>query len=318
MKVLVAAAVWTAALVCARAGSCDAAARYSQEHGENSLLVWEKGRTLYERGPADPSRPMRIFSVTKSLVAIGVMRDRDNLSLRQAVLFPGARGVPLADLLNQVSGLPSASEEFYSDGLRDKRPVLAKLRRERSGFVYGASHWEVLGEEIARAVGDIGTWLQRFVPGVGPRALALWRRDKQGRFFFSTGARMGARDLLPAARAVLDGAGTHGKWTPEARALLANGTGSNPMYALGFWLNRSARPGAREVDVEGSISRDHPASFWRGGCLSTSAPPDLLAMIGTRGQRVYIVPSRQLVIVRLGSGSGFSDAEFLRNFFAAN
>jgi hypothetical protein len=38
-------------------------------------------------------------------------------------------------------------------------------------------------------------------------------------------------------------------------------------------------------------------------------------MIGTRGQRVYVVPSRRLVVIRQGDGRGFSDAEFLRRIF---
>jgi hypothetical protein len=40
-------------------------------------------------------------------------------------------------------------------------------------------------------------------------------------------------------------------------------------------------------------------------------------MIGTDGQRVYALPSRQLVIVRLGRGAGFSDGEFLGKFFGS-
>lgn len=294
-----------------------AAAQYSGQRGENSLLVWQNGRTLFERGPADPSRPPRVFSVTKSLVAIGVLRDWGGFSLDQPVAFPAAQGIPLADLMNQVSGLPPSDEEFYSAGLDDKRPVLAKLRRGAPGFAYGPSHWEVLGEEIARAAGgNIDRWLRRYVPGVGARALALWRRDSKGRLFFSTGARMGARELLPAAKAVLEGTRPGGNWPAAAKLLLASGTPSNPMYALGFWLNRAAGPAAREIDVEASIGRPRPSSFWRGGCLGSGAPRDLLAMIGSRGQRVYIVPSEKMVVVRLGTGAGFSDAEFLRRLFA--
>jgi hypothetical protein len=40
-------------------------------------------------------------------------------------------------------------------------------------------------------------------------------------------------------------------------------------------------------------------------------------MIGTRGQRMSIVPSRNLVVIRQGDGRGFSDAEFLRRLFGA-
>jgi CubicO group peptidase (beta-lactamase class C family) len=95
------------------------------------------------------------------------------------------------------------------------------------------------------------------------------------------------------------------------RVLLVSGTEANRMYALGFWLNR----GSREIDVESALGREQSAEFWREGCVSRSAPPDLLTMVGARGQRVYAVPSRDLVVIRLGDGRGFSDAEFLRRLF---
>jgi hypothetical protein len=100
--------------------------------------------------------------------------------------------------------------------------------------------------------------------------------------------------------------------------MLSQGTQANRMYALGFWLNRgSSFPEAREIDVESSLGRNQSAAFWSNACLCREAPSDLLAMIGTRGQRVYVVPSRNLVVVRQGDGRGFSDAEFLRQLFEA-
>ena len=130
---------------------------------------------------------------------------------------------------------------------------------------------------------------------------------------------MNARDLLPAGREVLRGMGRGaGRWPAQVSQLLATGTAQNPMYALGFWLNRAAgQSGCGEIEVEASLSKPKPPSFWRCGCLSRTAPADLLAMIGTDGQRVYAVPSRDLVIVRLGRGSGFSDAAFLGKFFGS-
>lgn len=297
------------------------AAEYSASKGESSFLVWQGGRKLFERerNPAAPAP--RIFSVTKSLVSIGVFRDAKTggLSLGQAAGRGAARGVALADLMNQTSGLPSAQGEFYGRGLRDKAPVLGKLRRGGGGrFVYGPSHWEVLAEEIGlRRGSSLEGWIRKFVPGARPETVARWTRDGKGRLFFSTGARMHARDLLPAGREVLAGM-RRAQWPGEVRALLASGTEANRMYALGFWLNRGAAASvAREIDVEASLGREQGAGFWRDGCLSRAAPPDLLAMIGTRGQRVYVVPSRDLVVIRLGDGRGFSDAEFLRRLFGA-
>jgi CubicO group peptidase (beta-lactamase class C family) len=297
------------------------AAAYSATRGETALLVWQNGRTIYERAKR-PNIPQRIFSITKSLVSIGVFRDAKTggLSLAQPARHRAAQGVVLSDLLNQTSGLPSASREFYSHGLKDKGPVLDRLRVNGNGglFSYGPSHWEVLAEEIREQRGpSLEGWVRKFVPGARSGALALWTRDDEGRLFFSTGARMDAAGLLPAGRGVLDGI-QRGKWPAEVRAMLAQGTEANRMYALGFWLNRGAlRPGAREIDVESSLGRDQSAEFWGNGCLCRAAPPDLLAMIGTRGQRVYVVPSLDLVVVRQGGGRGFSDAEFLRRLFAS-
>ena len=318
-------AVWAAVAVAtvAPAGAAeeriDQAAAYSAAHGEDALLIWRGGRVVYERGDRNGAPP-RVFSITKSLVSIGVFRDAKSggLSLGQAAGHEAARGVSLADLLNQTSGLPAAHREFYSQGLKDKESVLQRLKRTGSGqaFVYGPSHWEVLAEEIRLRRGTtLEGWLRKFVPGADPAAVARWRRDDRGKLFFSTGARMDARDLLPAGREVVSGM-ARARWPSEVRALLSSGTEANRMYALGFWLNRGARgSGAREVAVESALGRDHGADFWRGGCLSREAPADLLAMIGTRGQRVYIVPSQDLVVIRLGTGRGFSDAEFLRRLF---
>lgn len=299
-----------------------AAAAYSAAHGEKALLVSEKGHVVLERGPAMAQTP-RIFSITKSLVSIGVFRDAltGGISLGHAVSRGPAQGVSLADLLNQTSGLAPMSSEFYSTGLEDKSRVMRQMKppRPSRGFVYGASHWEVLADEIVLASGTpLENWLRKFVPGMHPGILARWRRDGAGRMFFSTGARMSARDLLPAARETLDGMGRgNGRWPAAVRKLLSTGTPQNPMYALGFWLNRAAGlTGAREIDVEDSLDPPPDAGFWRDACLSRSAPADLLAMIGTGGQRVYVVPSRGTIIIRLAEGGSFSDAEFLRRFFA--
>lgn len=320
MKARLAAAFFAVSVATASADLGTAAA-YSAAQGEKALLVWEKGRVVFERGPALSETP-RIFSITKSLFSIGIFRDavKGGISLGRPVSRGPARGVTLGDLMNQTSGLDPMSGQFYSTGLQDKARVFSAMqppRRER-GFVYGASHWEVLGEEIVLASGTpLESWLRRFVPGVRSDVLARWRRDGKGRMFVSTGARMSARDLLPAGREVLTGMGRGlGRWPAAVKNMLATGTPENAMYALGFWLNRNASAAdAREIEVEDSLDPPPDAKFWRHGCLSRAAPADLLAMIGTGGQRVYIVPSRGLIVIRLGAGN-FSDAEFLARYFA--
>lgn len=299
------------------------AAAYSAAHGETALLVADGRRVVFERGAVVAQAP-RIFSITKSLVSIGVFRNAltGGISLGQPVTGGPASGVSLSGLLNQTSGLEPMSHEFYSAGLKDKARVLANLAppRPSRGFVYGASHWEVLAEEIPVIRGTpLDAWVRKFVPGATAEVLGRWRRDDRGRMFFSTGARMSARELLSAGRSVLVGLGRgYRRWPAAVREMLGSGTMQNRMYALGFWLNReAASAGAREVNVEASLDPPPGAEFWRNACLSRAAPADLLAMIGTGGQRVYVVPSRDLVIIRLANNSAFSDAEFLRRYFTA-
>ena len=64
------------------------------------------------------------------------------------------------------------------------------------------------------------------------------------------------------------------------------------------------------------LDKKWPAQSWRNACLSRAAPADLIACIGSYGQRIYIVPSQKLVIVRMAKDSKPNDAEMLRLLFA--
>jgi CubicO group peptidase (beta-lactamase class C family) len=47
-----------------------------------------------------------------------------------------------------------------------------------------------------------------------------------------------------------------------------------------------------------------------------AAPRDLYMMVGRSGQRVYVIPSRDMVLVRMGGPAGL-DGELVRRFTAA-
>ena len=109
-----------------------------------------------------------------------------------------------------------------------------------------------------------------------------------------------------------DGAPVLGRGMREA----FRGSAANPMFGLGFWNNRlAASPGAIELDPESMLERKWPQQGWHNACRSHAAPADLVASIGSGGQRLYVVPSRDLVVVRLGGLTKFSDAAFLRALF---
>ena len=81
---------------------------------------------------------------------------------------------------------------------------------------------------------------------------------------------------------------------------------------MGFWNNRAAGPGAREFDIEDMLERDWWKQDWHSTCLSRDAPIDMIASVGSGYQRLIVIPSMKLIIVRLGQDAKFSDGDFLR------
>ena len=96
-------------------------------------------------------------------------------------------------------------------------------------------------------------------------------------------------------------------------AAALQGSRANPSYAFGFWNNRGAGSlRARETDIETLLGREWPLQSWSRVCLCKDAPASLIACIGSKGQRIYVWPEKKLIIVRMGKGDGFRDAEFLK------
>jgi hypothetical protein len=89
------------------------------------------------------------------------------------------------------------------------------------------------------------------------------------------------------------------------------GSGANRAFSLGWWNNRQA-PGGREFDIEAMLVPRWQRQSWGGAVLCRDAPSDLIACIGSGNQRLYVIPSVNLVVVRQGSGGRFSDGRFLR------
>jgi CubicO group peptidase (beta-lactamase class C family) len=311
-------------------GDLEAAAAYSAQRSERALLVWQNGRLILERySSPEPSNREHIFSITKSLCALGAfaafgrrpaqLDEPVSLTLTEWQNHPQKRRITLRNLLNQTSGLSPGFEALYAANVRDKNQKALNLPMTAAPgekFAYGPSHYEVLEIFMARKLGESPlTWMERalFGPlGIRPGG---WRRDRLGNPYFSAGAQVSARNLLAVGH-LIRRKGWH--WifplvpsSPMRQVSL--GSAPNPIYGLGFWLNRLAtEKTAVEIDVEEAISA---RADWDRACLSRSAPADMIAMVGSRGQRVYVSPSSKLVIVRLGSRAGFRDPDFLRRFF---
>lgn len=327
-----------AAVVGARAADPIASAEsYSRQCGGQALVVLRMGRIIHEsyaNGGA-PGRPFPVMSITKNLAALAVLSARAErlLSLDEPVAKTitewrgqtGRERITIRELLNQTSGLASGYDEIYSRSVRDKNEVAIRLSRVAAPgalFDYAPCNYELLEEILrrklaARGIDPLAYLETRVLRPLGIEA-ADWRRDRKGNPFFSAGAKLTARELARIGEFVR----TRGRiWIfPVLPASAFDGafagSSANSMYGFSFWLNANAARGADPVSIEGTLGEERSPARWSASCLSSVAPPDLVAMVGSGGMRCYMVPSRKLVVVRFGNGSNFSDAEFLRRFFA--
>ncbi len=197
------------------------------------------------------------------------------------------------------------------------------VARPGTTFLYGPSHWEVLGAVLKgrlepRHLTLMGYLNDRLLRPLGLQVESL--QDGDGNPLMYAGMSMGARDWLKLGVSLLD---TWKRRSPRPlipRDLLEvawRPSQACSAYGLSFWVNwHAGAPEAVEADVEAWIGEGPArAEDWSRACLSRDAPKDLVACIGSAGQRLYIVPSQDLVIARFGKRSTFKDGEFLGLLF---
>ncbi len=158
-----------------------------------------------------------------------------------------------------------------------------------------------LGSETFEAYLD-----RRILNAIG--VTVAWRfRCRDGHPQVGGGAFMTARDWATFGEFVRQG----GRWKDTQvidGPLLAacfQGTEANPVYGLTWWLKKP---------VTASLRRKVPllAREWADVANADWLPADLVAACGAGKQRLYVIPSLKLVVVRQGTLSpGFADIEFL-------
>lgn len=302
------------------------------------MIVKEQGETRFEKYYNGHSRDeaIHIYSGTKSFFgALAVIAENEGiLSLDERVsdTIPEWRTdrlksqITIRELLDFTSGLETGFEEIYGRSNADKLSLALGLdvKNERgASFVYGPSHLQVFCEVMRRKLAKKGLTYQGYLERKLIKPLDIqvtqWRGDNYGNVIPSAGMYMTGRDWLNFGEMVVSGGTWKGRRIIPADSLAKcfKPTAINPAFGLCFWVNSNCRnPGALEVDVEQYLDREPLPEDWSHACLSKSAPPDLICSLGSNFQRLYIVPSMQLVVVHQGKkGNQFRDAEFLAILF---
>ncbi len=297
-----------------------AAADYSDRHRGVSILVIQNGRTLLER---NAKTPHRIFSGTKAFWNLAALAAAEDglLSLDERVADtieewrsnPLKSRVTIRQLLDFSCGLaPVFSLHETQPKDRDAIAIRASnVASPGTAFIYGPSALQVFHEVLKRKLhGKSPThYLERRVLrrlGLGSQR---YLPDRAGNPLLAAGWILTAREWSKLGRLVLAG----GSPVISANSLAQSwrGSSANRAFSLGWWNNRAA-PSGREFDFERMLIPKWERQDWHDACLCRDAPSDLVACIGSENQRLYVIPSLRLVVVRQGDGGSFSDAEFLR------
>ena len=291
----------------------------------DGIVVIQGGELVYERYgrgyTAEMAHPA--WSVSKALVDAlygvavqqGLLALDDPVAARSGVLAEDGRdAITFRHLLQMTSGL-GFREAYEWAPLRSS--VIAMLytsgRDDMARFAAGHAVAHPPGSAFAYASGDSVLLMAALRDVVGEEAYADWpwtalfdvigmdatfERDGAGTFVGSSYLYATPRDLAKLGFLYLQG----GRW--EDRQLLPQG-----------WAQQAGEPG--------------PAPFYgRHWCTNRGeagerpwpdAPADTIAGSGHWGQKLFVIPSRDLVIVRTGDDRdrSFDTGTFLRLVLAA-
>lgn len=302
------------------AASLAAAARYSAEREGDAVLVFRHDSLVLEdyQNGFDGAAPHPLASGTKTFSCVlaalaagdGLIRLDQPLA-RDLPEFRGdslRRRVSLRQLLSLTSGLqPDFTARTADYGAALALPMVAP---PGSRFAYGAAPFHVFAELMRRKLGgDPVEYLRRRALRPLGITVAFWVRDTAGRPHLAGGAMMTGRDWGVFGLLLLHQGSWHGRQVVPAAGLAEcrRGSAANAGYGLGLWLNAPTPTGPAPAGVLRAGPEDRRLA-------APELPADLYLAAGAAGQRLYVLPTPGLVIVRLGHNTGpeFKDDAFLR------
>lgn len=301
---------------------CAAAIAYSDANKGVAVLVLDNGKPVCRSAATE--KPHELWSGTKSLVglmAAAAVQDKlltlderaaDTLTDWQRE--PRKNAITIRQLLSMTSGHASAIGRPLGYADSTKLPLTAA---PGAMFQYGPAPMQIFGEILRRKLAAAGQdanprrYAERRVLVPAGVEVAEWRNGADGMPLMPQGMVLSADEWAKLGEFVRAGGKVAGKQVidPAAFAQLFQGSQANPAYGLTWWLPRTTT--ARDLVTRSTDIVEKAADL----------PADMVVAAGAGDQRLYVIPSRGLTIVRqakldlvaLSSGerSTWSDAHFL-------
>jgi CubicO group peptidase (beta-lactamase class C family) len=281
---------------------------FLEEKNSKSFLILVNGRIVVEEyfDGHTSSTTWKWNSAGKTLTTatIGIAEEEGLLDIQAPAtryLGPGWTAMPLAKenlitsrhLLTMASGINDENQLVI-------RPNLTYLADAGTRWSYH-NVFQKLMDIVSEVSGqDFEAYFDsRLGQKIGMEG--FWNKGPIFTIYHSTTRSMGRFGLLALNK---------GKWSEEQivnadffTESMATSQDINPSYGYLWWLNGKAKfmiPGGQTV---------YP------GSLIPNAPSDLVAAMGAEDQRIYVVPSKNMVIVRMGNASDPKDPSFALSGF---
>jgi CubicO group peptidase (beta-lactamase class C family) len=280
----------------------EAAARYLESVNGHAMLVYEEGRLVFEKyfNGYQADQPHLLASGTKSFsgfMAVAAQEDgllsldeKVSATLTEWAEDPQKKDITLRQLLSLSSGIAGGQTgqvPSYRQAVAQAKVTAAPGAR----FQYGPIPYQIFGEIMRRKLTASGKardpleyLQQRLFTPLGMK-YELWREDADKMPHLPSGACFTAREWAKFGLLVLNGGRGEGRSLVKAESLAEcfKPAPANPAYGMTFW---KARP--------------------------TDPVPDLVMVAGKGKQKLFIIPSRKLLIVQLADAErAYREDKFL-------
>lgn len=305
--------------------SCRRAASYSERATGHAVLVMLDGKIVYEKytNGWNADTPHRLASGTKSFAgAVAVVAVEDGLlTLDEKVSDTLIKWkdderlskITIRDLLTLTSGIaPGENSQVlpYVQAIQT-----SAIDDPGNKFRYGPNAFQIFGAIIGSKLAeknpgdseDYLAYLRRRVLSRIDMTAKPWRRTPNGDPHVPSGAFVTAREWAKYGRMLCQGGIYDDEPVLDSEIIqeLTKGSDVNPRYGVTFWLGVN----------EGTRVGDNRSRGLQGRRLNEiKIPEDMFMAAGAGKQRLYVIPSLDLVAVRMGETEGqrFRDDLFLK------
>lgn len=294
------------------------AAEYSEQNNGTALIVVKGDKIVFEdyQNGFTANIPHFLASGTKSFSGVMAVAAQEDglLNLDEKVSDTitewktdhAQSQITIRQLLTLTSGV-NVGRNFFPPSFAD---AVDYSMRHQPGevFQYGPVPFQVFGELMRRKLASknetVRGYLDRRILNPIGMKIAYWRKIG-GELDLPGGAFATAAEWAKFGIFLKNGGNWNGKQIVSKKLLdeCFVGTKANPAYGIAFWLNQKGF--GSSGDTIGF--RD---DFTVKG-VKTQVAADLFWSAGLGDQRLYVVRSLDLVVVRQGNFGKFNDREFL-------